>query len=210
MVIHNSWPWRSLCRGCRLRTWFQMQFATIELVTCNWHARHSLIEPRPGLRKAFLFQKAELTEYLAVKCLTYRKFPVSKLKKFHVTSGTETKGNTSISDVLLTHSQAGADTLLILHALTADKDAELVIDSPDADVPILLIKGCQLLRVFSQGRGIWGEILQFNLFVKSLEKSAPLWWLTSMLSQEVICQGDLLAGARRGASWYSWNMIARY
>ena len=40
--------------------------------------------------------------------------------------------------------------LLILHALTADKDAELVIDSPDADVPILLIKGCQLLRVFSQ------------------------------------------------------------
>jgi len=87
---------------------------------------------------------------------------------------TETKGNTSIPDVLLTHSQEGADTLLILHALTAEKDAELVIDSPDTDVPILLIKGCQLLRVFSQGRGILGEILQFSLFVKSLEKSAPL------------------------------------
>ena len=74
---------------------------------------------------------AELTEYLAVKCLTYSKSPVSKMKKFLVTSGTETKGNTSIPDVLLTHSQEEADTLLILHALTVDKDAELVVDSPD-------------------------------------------------------------------------------
>ena len=75
---------------------------------------------------------------------------------------------------------------------------------------LICIKGCQLLRVFSQGGGIWGEISQFNLFVKSVEKSAPLRWSASMLSQEVICQGDLLAGARTGASRYSWNVIARY
>jgi len=68
-----------------------------------------------------------------MKCLAYSKSPVSKMKKFFVTSGTETKGNTSIPDVLLTHSQEEADTLLILHALTVDKDAELIIDSPDTD-----------------------------------------------------------------------------
>ena len=38
-----------------------------------------------------------------------------------------------------THSQEEADTLIILHALTVDKDAELVVDSPDTDVLILLI-----------------------------------------------------------------------
>jgi len=62
-----------------------------------------------------------------------------------VTSGTETKGNTSISDVLLTHSQEEAGTLLILHALTVDKDAVLVIDSRDTDVLILLIEIYQRL-----------------------------------------------------------------
>jgi len=89
--------------------------------------------------------KAELTEYLAVKCLAYSKSPVSKIKKFFVTSGTETKGNTSIPDVLLTHSQEEADTLLIFHALTVDKDAELVVDSLDTDVLILLIEMCHRL-----------------------------------------------------------------
>ena len=84
--------------------------------------------------------KAELTEYLAMKCLAYSKSPVSKMKKFLVTSGTETTGNTSIPDILLTHSQEEADTLLILHALTVDKDAELVVDSPDTGALILLIE----------------------------------------------------------------------
>ena len=80
-----------------------------------------------------------------MKCLTYSKSPVSKLKKFLVTSGTETNGNTSIPDVLLTHSQEEADNLLILHALMVDKDAELVIDSPDTDILILLIEMYQRL-----------------------------------------------------------------
>ena len=54
MVIHNSWPWRPVCRGCRQRTWFRMRmrFVTIEIVTRNWHPKRSLIEPRPGLRRA--------------------------------------------------------------------------------------------------------------------------------------------------------------
>ena len=89
--------------------------------------------------------KEELTEYLAGKCLAYSKSPVSKLKKFLVTSGTETRP--SIPDVLLTHSQEEADTLLILHALTVDRDAKLVIDSPDTDVLILLIEIYQRLPV---------------------------------------------------------------
>ena len=73
--------------------------------------------------------------------------PVSKLKKFVVTPGIETKGNTSISDVLLTHSEEEAGTLLILHALTVDKDAVFVIDSRDTDVLILLIEIYQRLPV---------------------------------------------------------------
>lgn len=56
-----------------------------------------------------------------------------------VTSGTETKDNTDIPDIVCSHSQEEADTLLILHALTIDKDAELVVDSPDTDVFLLLI-----------------------------------------------------------------------
>ena len=93
--------------------------------------------------------KAELTEYLAVKCFAYSKSPVSKLKKFLVTSGTETKGNTSIPDVLLTHSQEEADTLLILHTLM------VVVDSPDTNVLILLIEMYQRLpaaTIFLTGR----------------------------------------------------------
>jgi len=78
--------------------------------------------------KCRIWTKAALTEYLAVKRLTYSRSTVSKLKKFLVTSGTETKGNASIPDVLLTHSQEEADTQLILHALTVDKVAELVVD----------------------------------------------------------------------------------
>ena len=32
--------------------WFRMRFVTIEIVTRNWHPKRSLIEPRPGLRRA--------------------------------------------------------------------------------------------------------------------------------------------------------------
>ena len=55
------------------------------------------------------------------------------------------QGQTSIPDVLLTHSQEEADIPLILHALTVDKDAEMVADSPDTDVLMLLIEMYQRL-----------------------------------------------------------------
>ena len=43
------------------------------------------------------------------------------------------------------HTAKKMRTLLILHALTVDKDAELVVDSPDTDVLILLIEMYQSL-----------------------------------------------------------------
>ena len=83
--------------------------------------------------------KAELTEYLAEKLVCYSRSASNRLKKFMVTSGTQTKGNVDVPDSLLTHSQEEADTLLILHAVTVPHDAELVISSPDTDVLLLLV-----------------------------------------------------------------------
>lgn len=82
--------------------------------------------------------KAELTENLAVKCLSHFVTHPDRLKKFIVTVGTETRGNTDIQNILCSHSHEEADTLLIPHALTMDKNAELVVDSPGADVFLLL------------------------------------------------------------------------
>ena len=59
--------------------------------------------------------KAELTEYLADKVVRHSSSSKNRLKKYMVTSGTQTKGNVDIPDSLLTHSQEEADTLLILH-----------------------------------------------------------------------------------------------
>ena len=52
--------------------------------------------------------KAEL--YLAEKAVDHSKGPTNKLKKFIVTSGTETKGNICVPSTLVTHSQEEADT----------------------------------------------------------------------------------------------------
>ena len=71
--------------------------------------------------------KAELTTYLAAKTTDHSKGPTNKLKKFIVTSGTETKGNICVPPSLVTHSQEEADTLPLLHALSIDRHAEVVI-----------------------------------------------------------------------------------
>ncbi|KAK4314523.1 hypothetical protein Pmani_014228 [Petrolisthes manimaculis] len=42
-----------------------------------------------------------------------------------------TKGNVDILDLLLTHSQEEANAMIVLHALTVLKEAELVVNSPD-------------------------------------------------------------------------------
>ena len=86
--------------------------------------------------------KAELTKYLAVKCLAYSEAHPNTLKKFMVTAGTKTTGNTEVPGSLRTHSHEEADTLLILHALTIDKNADVTTESPDTDILLLLIHKC--------------------------------------------------------------------
>ena len=56
-----------------------------------------------------------------------------------VTSGTKTERNVHIPESLLSHNQEEADTIMILHAATVHKDADLVVFSPDTDVLILLV-----------------------------------------------------------------------
>ena len=83
--------------------------------------------------------KGELVEYLADKVLSHSKSSNNTLKKVMVTSGTQTKGNVDIQDLLLTHSQEDADTLHLFHAITVPKEAELFVSSPDTDVLLLLV-----------------------------------------------------------------------
>ena len=94
-------------------------------------------------RKDFLSNiktKAELTTYLDAQTTDHSKGPTNTLKKFIVTSGTETKGNTCVPSTLVTHSQEEADTLMLLHDLSIDKHAEVVIASPDTDVFLMIIQ----------------------------------------------------------------------
>jgi len=96
--------------------------------------------------------KAELAEYLADKVVCHSRSSNNRLKKFMVTSGTQTKGNVDIPDLLLTHSQEEADTLLMLHAVSA----ELVVSSPDTDVLLLLVHmylHLPVSTVFLTGKG---------------------------------------------------------
>ena len=83
--------------------------------------------------------KAELTEYSAERALERSTSTNNRLKKFIVTFGTESKGNKDVPRTLVSHCQEEADTLLLLHALTIDEDAEVVIDSPDTDMLLLLM-----------------------------------------------------------------------
>ena len=135
-----------------------------------------------------------------MKCLAYSEAHPNKLKKFMVTSGTKTTGNTEVPESLRTHSHEEADTLLILHALTVDKDAEVTIDSPDTDIFLLLIHKCHELRGLSLGRESLGEASQSNLFMTNSERNVHLQYSASMHSREVTCPVGLLVGARTGAS----------
>ena len=64
--------------------------------------------------------------------------------------------NVHVQRTLITHNQKEADTLLLLHALTIDRDAEVVIDSPDTYVFLLMVQMCPSLPVatsFLTGKG---------------------------------------------------------
>ena len=56
-----------------------------------------------------------------------------------MTSGTTTSGNIQIPLSLLSHSQEEADTLIVLHAASVNKDTHLVVFSPDTVVLLLLV-----------------------------------------------------------------------
>lgn len=120
--------------------------------------------------------KAELTEYLANKVVCHSRSSNNRLKKFMVTSGTYTKGNVDIPDTLLTHSQEEADTLLILHAVSAPHEAELVVSSPDTDVLLLLVHMYPHLpvsTVFLTGKGrLKRKISVSNIYNKLGHKRA--------------------------------------
>jgi len=53
---------------------------------------------------------SELTECLTDKIVRHNRNSNNRLRKFTVTSGTQTKGNVDIRDSLLTHSQEEADS----------------------------------------------------------------------------------------------------
>ena len=57
--------------------------------------------------------EAELTTHLAAKTTDHNTGPTNKLKKFIVTSGTKTNGNTCVPSTLDTHSQEEEDTVIL-------------------------------------------------------------------------------------------------
>lgn len=82
--------------------------------------------------------KNDLVKFLCERALEYSR-KSSSLKNFCVTFGTDTFGNFEFDERLRSHSQEEADTLLILHASTLHNECNVVVDSPDTDVLLLLI-----------------------------------------------------------------------
>ena len=99
--------------------------------------------------------EAELTPYLAAENTDHNKGTTTKLKKCIVTSGTGTNGITCVPSILDTHSREEADTLILYHALSIGKHAEVVIASPYIDVSFWWSKCIQsypVIYVSTRGR----------------------------------------------------------
>ena len=78
--------------------------------------------------------KSDLTSYLAEKCLSQWIDT-----NFMVTFQTTTRGNTDVPENLVHHDHEEADTMILLHASTIEKDAKLDIYASDTDILLQLV-----------------------------------------------------------------------
>ena len=120
--------------------------------------------------------KGELCEYLADKVLQPSKSSKNMSGVLFVTDGTRTRGNIDVTEDLQNHNQEEADTLILLHALSLDKRANVVVESPDTDVFLLMISMYHLLPPnisFKTGKGDKTREIDIGLVCQALgEKHA--------------------------------------
>ena len=110
--------------------------------------------------------EAELITYQAAKTTDHNKGPTNKLKKFIVTPGTGTNGNTFVQSTFGIHSQEEADTLLLYHALSIGKHhVEVVIASLYPDVFLMMV---QLYP------GLLCYILCFHTGTRNVKRNIPV------------------------------------
>ena len=120
----------------------QMRRKRTKGISTYYHVKDTTLIQNISLKDFLSYIKtmAKLTTYLAAKSTDHSKSQINQLKKFMVTSGTETTGNTSIPATHLTHSHEEADTLLLLLAISIDKNAEVDNASTDTDVFLLMVQ----------------------------------------------------------------------
>ena len=118
-------------------------------------------------------QTEELCEYFAEKALKYSKSVHNKLGNFMVTFGNKTCGNMEINEALKVHNHEEADTLLLLHASLLDSSCEVVIQSPDTDVLVLLISMYKHLPYnlsFKTGKGDKKHQIDVGILYRALSE----------------------------------------
>ena len=79
----------------------------------------------------------------------------------HLYIGDSNQVNTCVPSTLDTHSREDGDTLLLLHALSIGKHAEVVIASPDTDV-FLLIDGPNIWLKSTKSGPVGFEKIDFS------------------------------------------------
>lgn len=110
--------------------------------------------------------KAEISKYLSLHLLEHSRSSSNKLKRFAVTFGTTTEGNFEIPTKLLLHNHDEVRTLTILHASTIAQHDELVVQSTDPELLILLLQHYEVIPHCTYFRGDHGK-QKFNINIKS-------------------------------------------
>ena len=111
--------------------------------------------------------KGELCKYFAEKALKYSKSVHNKLGNFMVTFGNKTCGNMEINEALKVHNHEEADTSLL------DSSCEIVIQSPDTDVLVLLIsmyKHLPDILSFKTGKGDKKRQIDVGILYRALSE----------------------------------------